>query len=136
MDTRTVLVIGSESTGELTEALSQLGVPHLRRSGILDAMDVLKHRELGWVLINTGGTEVDLLELVLNIRDVQADVPILIGGPADTGPARLIPAAVSPRVHALPTTNSGRELAKAFVAFLEKWKDPSAPPLGLEMANE
>lgn len=75
-----VLVIGTNDSDDLLEALLERGCTAAVSDHIEGAVRKLRHGEFGLVFIDRDHIEADLVELVLNVRDVDASVPILVIG--------------------------------------------------------
>jgi hypothetical protein len=78
MDSTTVLVLGDEESRELVDAVLDLGLCVLVWQTIEGTLDRLRHRRFAGLVVDTEHADVDVLELVLNVRDVDPEVPIFV----------------------------------------------------------
>ncbi len=80
MDSQAVLVLGNHANTELAEILSRFGfVPQVWGS-MRHSLDKLRHQQFGAVLVDRKFTRADVLEFVLNVRDIDKKVPVLVIG--------------------------------------------------------
>jgi hypothetical protein len=75
-----VLIIGDEPQGELLEALFAVGLTAVARPEAVDTLPRIRQRSYEVLIIDDSDPERDVLELVLNIRDYDEDVPIVVLG--------------------------------------------------------
>lgn len=59
-------------------ALLSAGRVPLVRAGMREAVDTLRHEQIEAILVDTTSAELDALEFVLNVRDINESVPILV----------------------------------------------------------
>lgn len=77
-----VLLLCAGDDIELMGELVRMGLMPLARSRVTDALHTLRHQPVAWVVIDDQRTDSDLLELVLNVRDIDEQVPIgVVTGP-------------------------------------------------------
>jgi DNA-binding NtrC family response regulator len=80
MNSQDVLVLGHNGNKALTEALLRFGfVPHVWQS-MRHSLEKLKRRKFCAVLVDRQFTHADVLEFILNIRDIDAHVPVFVIG--------------------------------------------------------
>jgi DNA-binding NtrC family response regulator len=78
MGSNAIAIVGDERSNNLLEGLFRLGkVPVIRRT-VQDVLWSLRHQNVAAVLIDGVGTDEDILEVVLNIRDVDPHVPVVL----------------------------------------------------------
>jgi len=80
----TVILISSDRRSRLNDELLRCGIPTQICSSIACTMQVLRREKVIGILVDSINAEMDLLELVLNIRDASAEVPIAITGRHET----------------------------------------------------
>jgi hypothetical protein len=73
-----VLILGSPASGELSEIVYEMGFLPLMREDLHGALVALRHEQLGAVIIDAARARVDILEFILNVRDFDEEVPIII----------------------------------------------------------
>jgi CheY-like chemotaxis protein len=73
-----VLIIGNALHEELLEALFEAGLTAVARPASVDTFARVRQRSYDALIIDAGDPERDVLEVVLNIRDYDEDVPILV----------------------------------------------------------
>ena len=85
MDYKFLLVLnGEENDGPKTETLSIKGVVPVVKKTIREGLEAIVHHHFVAVLIYLGQTDIDALEFVLNVRDYDCQIPIVVlGHPAD-----------------------------------------------------
>jgi DNA-binding NtrC family response regulator len=80
MKPQAVLVLGNHGNRKLIEVLSDSGfVPEVWGS-VQHSLGKLKRQKFGAVLVDRKFTRADVLEFILNVRDMDADVPVLVIG--------------------------------------------------------
>ncbi|MCF7854633.1 MAG: hypothetical protein K9N51_07545 [Candidatus Pacebacteria bacterium] len=80
MKANNVLVLGSDGSGELVEELFNGGFDPVAKETISQAVDSLRHDAYAAVVIDRTHSAADIIECVLNLRDVDADIPVLTIG--------------------------------------------------------
>lgn len=78
------LILTRDMSTSLKDGMRRIGLAALRVGTVDDAVKKLKYGFYTAVLLDERGTNVDSLEFVLNVRDVDPAVPILILGPSGT----------------------------------------------------
>ena len=123
MDRELILVLGGTRVLGVAEELERQGYKALSRTSIMGAMNALRHRPVAWILIDDPDESIDLLELVLNVRDVDAYVPVVVvGDPAHHGEYDRALAAC-PHVFFLRGARPPRRVVADLVALMER--DPA-----------
>jgi DNA-binding NtrC family response regulator len=75
---KNVLIISDDENSDTVKIILRLKlIPIIRRS-ILAAMEILRHGEIGAIIIDKENQNVDTIEFILNARDVVRDIPILV----------------------------------------------------------
>jgi len=64
-------------------ALLDLGFSPMLRSSMSSALSKLRSERFAAVLVDRGTIDVDALEFVLNVRDINEHVPVVVVGPTD-----------------------------------------------------
>ena len=81
MDINTVLVLGGASESPCVEDLFASGLVPIRRQHIGDAIHLLRHGRFVAAVVDHSHSTEDTLEFVLNVRDLNPGIPVLIAGP-------------------------------------------------------
>lgn len=76
----TVLVLGADQQSTLIEMLFDMGVVPIVRRRMLPALDRIRHENFDAVFLDQDRGEVDVLEFVLNVRDHDSDIPVVVVG--------------------------------------------------------
>jgi DNA-binding response OmpR family regulator len=85
MNSQAVLVLGNHANRKLIDVLSDSGFIAEVWGSVQHSLERLKRQKFGAVLVDRKFTHADVLEFVLNVRDMDADVPVLVIG---SGPER------------------------------------------------
>jgi len=108
MTLRAVLVIGSPRNAVLRDALLEAGLTPVFRETILKAIDSLHRDRFVAIVVDEATARVDVLELVLNIRDLDDRLPtFLVAAAASAAP----PAGTPPDVRIVTFEDLPRKLA-------------------------
>jgi DNA-binding NtrC family response regulator len=83
IDTNTALVIGNERYNFLVKTVFDHGYLTIVRNKLTRIMSVLKNTKPLVVIVDCNNCSGDVLELVLNIRDIQPSMPIIFFGETD-----------------------------------------------------
>ena len=85
-----VLVAGVREKEELVQGLHYLGLIPLVRWSMKGALDLLHRESFKAVIVSQKCHHIDPLEFVLNVRDINLAVPIIVVGPAVPNKTRSI----------------------------------------------
>lgn len=77
---KTILVLGVNHKSDLEETLFNLGFIPIFRKDILPALEILRHDRFKLVIMDLRSLNVDVLEFILNVRDVNSRIPVLVLG--------------------------------------------------------
>lgn len=83
MRSSSVLVLGKKDNPELIENLLKIGLSPLVRETIQNSIYELRHEQFAGILVDNNSTNADVLEFVLNVRDIDGEIPIAVLGPAN-----------------------------------------------------
>ena len=110
MRTTRILLLGSRESRPLLERLLGLGLEPLLREGILSTLSTLRRGSFAVIAVDPEHLAIDLLEFVLNVRDIDGRIPIaILGEPPD---ARIRDTLASqPGVHVLPAEETATTFA-------------------------
>lgn len=87
----TVLVLGAEHQSTLIELLFDMGVVPIMRKKMLPALDRIRHEDFDAVFLDHNHGDVDALEFVLNVRDYDSELPVVVmGGLSNTRENQLL----------------------------------------------
>lgn|GEM_PF-3701705 len=73
-----VLVLGTRKNGSWTDGLAELGVQGVFVQNVQSLLMALHHKDHGGVVYDPIFTDEDVLELALNIRDIDPQVPLMV----------------------------------------------------------
>jgi len=80
MISQAVLILGSYANQEYVEALSNIGfVPEVRGS-VRHSLDKVRRQRFSGVVVDRKFTNADVLEFILNVRDINPKIPVVIIG--------------------------------------------------------
>jgi DNA-binding NtrC family response regulator len=82
-DNSRVLLIVDDEEGQLEQTLTSFGYKLVVRYEMHAAIDTLQHGNFSAVFVDDDHMSEDTLEFVLNVRDVDDEVPILVVGGLD-----------------------------------------------------
>ncbi|NIU58916.1 MAG: hypothetical protein GWN67_21800 [Phycisphaerae bacterium] len=80
MDSQAVLVLGKHANRALTDILSNIGFAPQVWGSMQHSLDKLRHNEFAAVLVDRKFTRADVLEFILNVRDINEKVPVVVIG--------------------------------------------------------
>jgi len=81
MSTQAVLVLGNHANRDLVKILSHVGfVPQVWGS-MRHSLDKLLHQSFAAVIVDRKFTNADVLEFILNVRDINQQIPVIVIGP-------------------------------------------------------
>jgi len=80
MKATALLVLGSVTDRTLVDALFDLGFSPLVRDSMSSALSKLRSERFAAVLVDGDAIDVDVLEFVLNVRDINEHVPVVVVG--------------------------------------------------------
>jgi len=73
-----ILVISdNENSGLIKQLNKKKAVPIIRRT-IIAAMDILRHQDINSIIFDKQHRHIDVLEFILNVRDIDRKVPIYV----------------------------------------------------------
>jgi ActR/RegA family two-component response regulator len=75
-----ILILGSGDQPRLRRALAESDFVPCTRASIRSALDMVRHERPAAVVVNGRRASEDPLEFVLNVRDVDEHVPVLVFG--------------------------------------------------------
>ena len=75
-----VLVLGTYANKGLIDILFGIGLAPLVRENIQGVLDKLRHEQCAAVIVDFRHANIDILELVLNVRDVDEQTPVVVLG--------------------------------------------------------
>jgi len=76
MNSPVVVLLGLSLRSEVAEALLDAGYTPLEREDMQRTMTTLRREQAAGVLVDVAKCELDVLELLLNISDVAAEMPV------------------------------------------------------------
>jgi DNA-binding NtrC family response regulator len=80
MKSQIVLVLGNIANRELVEVLSGLGFASQVWGSMQHSLEKLRHQKFTAILVDQKFTHTDVLEFILNVRDIDKKVPVVVIG--------------------------------------------------------
>jgi DNA-binding NtrC family response regulator len=75
-----LLILASHRSQEYVEALSKIGfVPEVRGS-VRHSLDKVRRQRFSGVIVDRKFTHADVLEFILNVRDINRTIPVVVIG--------------------------------------------------------
>jgi len=74
----TVLILGSNSNKELEDLFFDLGLDWILRETMSAALNALRRDSFAAVVVDGDRVEIDVLEFILNVRDIDESTPMII----------------------------------------------------------
>lgn len=84
----TVLILGSEKRSDLIETLFNLGYVPLVRQQLHQALEKIRREDFSAVFLDYRKADTDALEFILNVRDIDDGVPVVVVGEAQNNHER------------------------------------------------
>ena len=80
MNSKDVLVLGTHANRDLVQSLSSVGfVPQVWGS-MRHTLEKLVHNRFAAVIVDRKFTNADVLEFILNVRDINQEIPVVVIG--------------------------------------------------------
>lgn len=80
MNSKDILVLGNHAQRDLMQSLSRIGfVPQVWGS-MRHTLDKLLHQRFAAVIVDRKFTNADVLEFILNVRDINQEIPVVVIG--------------------------------------------------------
>lgn len=80
MNSQGVLILGNHAHRDLVEVLSGLGFASQIWGSMQHCLDKLRHQKFAVILVDHKFTQADVLEFILNVRDIDKQVPVVVIG--------------------------------------------------------
>jgi FixJ family two-component response regulator len=80
MNTQFVLVLGNHANRDLVELLKGLGFASQVWGSMQHSLDKLRHQKFTAIIVDQKFTKADVLEFILNVRDIDKKVPVVVIG--------------------------------------------------------
>jgi hypothetical protein len=80
MELRNVLILGRQDLLEFPKAIRALGCIPITRGSVIQCYKQLKSEAIYAVIVECNFTHADVLEFILNVRDLDRSVPIIVVG--------------------------------------------------------
>jgi FixJ family two-component response regulator len=85
MNSKDILVLGNHAQRDLMQSLSLVGfVPQVWGS-MRHTLDKLLHQRFAAVIVDRKFTNADVLEFILNVRDINKKIPVVVIGSGKDG---------------------------------------------------
>lgn len=79
-DVNTILVFGTDEPNPLMDTLFDIGYVPIVRKNMGEAISKLRHDLFAAVIIQRDQIEADTLEFILNVRDLNEQIPVFVVG--------------------------------------------------------
>jgi FixJ family two-component response regulator len=80
MNSQAVLVLGNHANRDLVQTLWRIGFAHQVWGSMRYSLDKLLHQRFAAVIVDRKFTHADVLEFILNVRDINREIPIVVIG--------------------------------------------------------
>jgi len=80
MKPQVVLVLGTYANRNLIELLFNIGFSPLVREDVQGALAKLRHEKFAAIVVDRKYANADVLEFVLNVRDIDEQIPVVVLG--------------------------------------------------------
>ena len=80
MNSKAVLVLGNHANTDLKQSLSNVGFAPEVWGSMRHTLDKLLHRRFVAVIVDRKFTNADVLEFILNVRDINKEIPVVVIG--------------------------------------------------------
>jgi len=80
MNSQAVLVLGNHANRNLVEVLSGLGFAPQVWGSMKHSLDKLRHEKFAAILVDRKFTHADVLEFILNVRDIDKNISVVVIG--------------------------------------------------------
>jgi hypothetical protein len=85
-----ILVITKNDKQKLNENIYRLKMAPILHSNMQKALNNVKHTHLSAVVIDAHFKDIDILELILNVRDLRPELPVIVVGISPKDPLRSV----------------------------------------------
>jgi FixJ family two-component response regulator len=80
MNSEAVLVLGNHANGDLVQTLLSAGFVPQMWGSTLHSLEKLRRRRFAAVIVDRKFTHADVLEFILNVRDIKQQIPVVVIG--------------------------------------------------------
>jgi CheY-like chemotaxis protein len=80
-----VLILSHDENSYLLEPVFSIGLAPVVRGNMEEALDRLRHDRFAMILVDRSRADVDVLEFILNVRDINATIPVAVVGEPSAG---------------------------------------------------
>ena len=80
MNSQIVLVLGNHTNRDLVEVLSGLGFASQVWGSMQHSLEKIRNQQFTAILVDQKFTKADVLEFILNVRDIDKKVPVVVIG--------------------------------------------------------
>lgn len=81
MNSQAVLILGNHANRDLVQAVASTGLAPQVWGSMRHSLDKLVHERFAAVVIDRKFTHADVLEFILNVRDIDKTIPVVVVGP-------------------------------------------------------
>ena len=80
MNSQAVLILGNHANRDLVQTLSRFGFAPQVWGSMRHSLDKLVHQKFTAVIVDRKFTHADVLEFILNVRDIKQEIPVIVIG--------------------------------------------------------
>jgi DNA-binding NtrC family response regulator len=80
MKSQAILVLGNHANGDLVQTLLSAGFVPQMWGSVLHSLEKLRRRRFAAVIVDRKFTHADVLEFILNVRDINQQIPVVVIG--------------------------------------------------------
>lgn len=80
MKSEAILILGNHANRELAQILSGIGFVARVWGSMRHSLDKLRHEKFAAVIVDRKFTHADVLEFILNVRDIDREIPLVVIG--------------------------------------------------------
>ena len=80
MNSQAVLILGNHANRDLVQTLSRFGLAPQVWGSMRHSLDKLVHQKFTAVIVDRKFTHADVLEFILNVRDIKQEIPVIVIG--------------------------------------------------------
>jgi len=106
MNSQAVLVLGNHANRDLVKTLSHVGFAPQVWGSMRHSLEKLVHQRFAAVIVDRKFTNADVLEFILNVRDINQEIPVVVIG---SGSDELIDKKISRLGRTIILNGSGRD---------------------------
>ena len=75
-----VLVLSRDENSYVLESVFSIGLAPVVRDDMHEALDKIRHDRFAMIVVDRNRADVDVLEFILNVRDIDVELPVVVIG--------------------------------------------------------